>query len=232
MSAGFTFIGELVGQHSAPFVNSMVVVGVVGTAGIVARKSLVASGNPLVPDNKFSMRTVFEVLTNMLISLGDTAMGKENRRYLPFIASLFCYIFVMNLFGLVPGFVLSTDHYQINVGIALVAFAMYNVWGVKELGLLSYLKHFWGPIWWFGFMLCPIELVSHAMRPLTLSLRLFGNMTGDHNLLSAMNELVAGPFTFWAAVPFYFLGTLVCFVQALVFTLLTMVYIRLAVAHH
>ena len=232
MAAGFTFLGELVGSHSAPFVNSMVVVGVAGAGGLVARKSLAAAKDPLVPDNKFSARTVFEVLCNMLINLGDTAMGKENRRYLPFVAALFSYILLMNLWGLVPGFVLSTDHYQINVGIALVAFAMYNVWGVKEMGVLSYLKHFWGPIWWFGFMLFPIELISHAIRPLTLSLRLFGNMTGDHNLLSAIHELVAGPFTFWAAVPFYFLGTLVCFVQALVFTLLTMVYIRLAVAHH
>lgn len=231
MAAGSTFLANVVGAHAAPIVNSVIVAGTIGITGYAARRSL-ARGNRLVPDDSFSLRTVYEVLAQMMVSLGDTAMGKQNRRFLPFVTALFVYLLLMNLFGLVPGFVLSTDHYQINVGIALVAFAMYNVWGVREMGVLTYLKHFWGPIWWFGFMLFPIELVSHAIRPLTLSLRLFGNMTGDHNLLSAMNDLVAGPFTFWAALPFYFLGTLVCFVQALVFTLLTMVYIRLAVAHH
>ena len=76
-----------------------------------------------------------------------------------------------------PGFLLSTDQYEINIGIALATFAMYNLWGIKEVGAKGYLAHLWGPVLIMGFMLFPIELISHAIRPLTLSLRIFGNMT-------------------------------------------------------
>ena len=114
---------------------------------------------------------------------------------------------------------------------ALVVFALYNYWGIKELGLKAYLHHLWGPVFAIGPMLFVIELISHCVRPVTLSLRLFGNMTGDHLALAIFSDLTQGTVAFFVPVAFYALGTIVCFIQAFVFSLLRMIYIRLAVAH-
>ena len=232
-------------QPYAALANATLVAGGIAVAGLCARKTLKSADNSVIPDDKFSARMIFEAVTGFMLSIGDTAMGKENRRYLPFVASLFMFLLVINLLGLIPGFILSTDHYQFDAGLALVVFTMYNFWGIKELGFGKYMAHFWMPgkpeskgqfilMFFVGFILFPLELTSHAIRPLTLSLRIFGNMVGDHNLLAAFNSLVdGGTFAFVniSAFPFYFLGTIVCFIQAFIFALLTMVYIRLAVAH-
>lgn len=244
MAAGFTFIGELAGHDYAALVNGALIVGGLTTAGFIAKRSLQTAEDPILPEDKFSCRMLFETVTKLMLSVGDSAMGKENRRYLPFVSALFFYLLVINLLGLVPGSILSTDNYQFDAGIALVVFVMYNFWGVKELGLGKYLAHFWMPgkaetgaqlviMIMVGFILFPIEIMSHLIRPLTLSLRIFGNMSGDHSLIGAFNSLAEGSYAFFnlAAFPFYFLGTLVCFIQAFIFALLTMVYIRLAVAH-
>ena len=231
MSAGYTFVSEIVGHHKAPLINAALVAAAVGTVGLIGRASISKSSNPLVPDDKLSPRTIFELLTDFFISLGDSTMGKENRRYLPFIAVLFTYIFFMNIFGLIPGFVLSTEQFTINFGVAMVVFVLYNIWGIRAQGLVNYVKHFWGPGLLIGGGIFVIELVSHSIRPLTLGLRLFGNMTGDHILLSVFNQLLPYPVASFVAVPFYMLGTLVSFIQAFVFTLLTLVYIRMALEH-
>jgi F-type H+-transporting ATPase subunit a len=98
--------------------------------------------------------------------------------------------------------------------------------GLKENGV-GYLKHFLGPLIWLAPLLLPIELISHMVRPASLGLRLAGNMTGDHTVLGIFLNLVP------IGVPmvFYVLGLFVCFLQAFVFSLLSMVYISMATAH-
>ena len=172
----------------------------------------------------------------MVVKLGDQVMGKENRRYLPFLASIFVFLLAMNFIGLIPGLSSPSDHPGMNLGLALIVFLSYHVWGIRELGFGKYLKHFCGPvdIHWGFWLAAPffvaLEAFSHCVRPLTLTVRLFGNMTADHAVLSAFTDLTRGA---WIPVPviFYMFGALVCFIQAFVFTVLTMVYIRLAVSH-
>jgi F-type H+-transporting ATPase subunit a len=97
---------------------------------------------------------------------------------------------------------------------------------VRQHGI-KYFKHFLGPVIWLAPLMLPIELVSHIARPLSLSLRLLGNIAADHKVVSAFFALVP----LFVPVPFLILGVLVCIVQTLVFCLLSMVYIQGAVAH-
>ena len=228
MSNTYNFINSAVGGHElGGIVTGACVGGLLIAIGFVAVKNLKSATNPLLPDTSFSARNFIEVFLEGIVQLGDMVMGRDNRKYIPFVASLFLFLFLSNLVGLVPGFVMPTDNVKFNLGIALLVFILYNFWGMKEVGFLGYLKHMWGPIWWVGPLLFPIEIISHVVRPFSLSLRLYGNMTGDHLAVSVFTDLTK------AGIPviFYLLGTFVCLIQAFVFTLLTMVYIRLAVVH-
>ena len=109
-----------------------------------------------------------------------------------------------------------------------MSFLAYNYWGIRQHGLVAHLKHFAGPILWLAPLMIPIEIISHLARPLSLSLRLMGNMVGDHSVLVIFLGLVP----LLVPVPIMVLGTIVCIVQALVFCLLSVVYIGLAIEHH
>ncbi len=112
------------------------------------------------------------------------------------------------------------------VACAVVIFFATHIYGVKEHGL-PYFKHFFGPIWWLAWLIFPIELIGHIVRPVTLSVRLMANMTADHLVLAIFLGLVP----FLVPVPMYFMGCIVVTVQTLVFCLLSAIYIGLAVAH-
>ncbi|MCC6220945.1 MAG: F0F1 ATP synthase subunit A [Deltaproteobacteria bacterium] len=200
---------------------------VIGTVGILARNRLAEKRNPIIPDERLTTCNALELLAEFILNLSDNVMLKENRKYIPFVATVFFYVASMNLLGLLPGFSMPTDSFTINLGVALVVFVCYNYWGIREVGIINYTKHLWGPIFGIGLLLFPVEIISHIMRPVSLSIRLFGNMIGDHMVLEVFTDLTK------AIIPviFYGLGTFVSFVQAFVFTLLTMIYIRLAVAH-
>lgn len=242
MSADYNFISSalgLKGSGETEVVTMAVVAAGLIALGFIALAGLKRASSPLVPAKSFGPRKLFELVATFMVWLGDAAMGKENRKYLPFAATLFIFLLVMNLLGLIPGFIMPTHIPQINLGLALLVFVLYNYWGIKEVGLLSYLKHMFGPFsgWLIpvGMFLFCVELISHCIRPLSLTLRLFGNMTGDHMVLGVFTEITRGLFESGIPVPvpvvFYLLGSVVCFIQAFVFTLLTMIYIRLATAH-
>lgn len=224
---GINFVELISGPEGESLASALLVVIVVATSGFIARKKLSSAANPLVPDSNLSMRNIFELLSLFILKLADTVMGENNRKYLPFLATLFTYLLSMNLLGLIPGFSMPTDSLTINLGIALTVFILYNTWGIREVGPVAYFKHLLGPIWLIAPLMLVIELISHVVRPLSLSLRLFGNMTGDHIVLSVFTDLTK----FGVPVVFYGLGTFVCMMQAFVFTLLTMIYIRFAITH-
>ncbi|MCB0345693.1 MAG: F0F1 ATP synthase subunit A [Bdellovibrionales bacterium] len=225
---GLVFLEKLAGAGTNETLASAVLVGgLITAAGLAANAALKKKENPIVPDSRLSLVNFFELMVGFLISLGDNVMGKENRKYLPFVGTIFIYILFSNLLGLIPGFSMPTDSILFNLGIALVVFVLYNYWGIREVGAVAYFKHLLGPIWWIAPLLLVIEIISHIVRPISLSLRLFGNMTGDHIVLAVFTDLTKYVFP----VIFYGLGTFVCLMQAFVFTLLTMIYIRFAVAH-
>lgn len=181
----------------------------------------------LVPPTKLNARNFFEILCDAVYGLCTSVMGEKNgKRFFPFIGALWFFILFCNLFALVPGFAPATDTLKTNVALALLVFFATHVYGVKEHGL-AYFKHFMGPIWWLSWLILPIELISHLARPVSLSLRLMGNMVADHKVVFAFFAMVP----VIVPVPFLLLGILVCVVQTLVFCLLSMVYISMAVSH-
>jgi F-type H+-transporting ATPase subunit a len=196
--------------------------------GIAYKRSLVRAGkNAIVPPAKFNFRNFFEMFAEAILGIAEGVMGKKNAvKYLPFFGSLAMFIFFNNVLALIPGFAPPTDTLKTNVGLALLVFLTTHVLGVKEHGL-KYFKHFLGPIWWLAPLMLIIEIISHLARPLSLSLRLMGNMAADHKVVAIFFSLVP----FLVPVPFLILGILVVVIQTLVFTLLSMVYVSMAVAH-
>jgi F-type H+-transporting ATPase subunit a len=151
---------------------------------------------------------------------------KKAEKYFPLIGTLVFFILFNNLIGLVPGFVPATDTLKTNLALSLLVFVMTHVYGVAEHGL-PYFKHFAGPLWYLAPLMIPIEIISHIARPVSLALRLMGNIFADHKVVMSFFMLVP----ILVPLPFLVLGILVCTVQTLVFSLLTMVYIDMAVAH-
>ena len=181
----------------------------------------------LVPPAKLGLRNLFEVLADTVLGLMAGVMGeKAAKRYLPLVGTLFMFILFSNLLGLIPGFLPPTDTLKTNLALSISVFVLSHVFGVREHGL-KYFKHFLGPIWWLIPLMLPIEVISHIARPVSLSMRLMGNIVGDHKLLGVF----FGILPLVLPVPFMVMGVLVCVVQAVVFSLLTTVYISQAVAH-
>lgn len=181
----------------------------------------------LIPESKLTYRNFFEIAAENLYALTESVLGHHDApKYFPLIGTLFVFIFCSNVVGLVPGFLPSTDNLNTTLALGVVVFAYYNYVGFKEHGI-GYLKHFVGPVWWLFFLMIPIELVSHLVRPLSLGLRLRGNIMGDHMVLTIFLEKVP----YLIPTIFYGLGLFVSFIQAFVFCLLTMVYISLSSSH-
>ncbi len=181
----------------------------------------------VVPPRQFTFRNFFEILAESLYGFVEGAMGEKHaRKFYPLIGALFIFILFSNMFALIPGFNAPTDSLKTNVGMALLIFLLTHIYGVKEHGL-AYFKHFLGPVPALAPLMLPIELISHLVRPVSLSLRLMGNMLADHKVVMSFFALVP----LLVPLPFLLLGLLVCLIQALVFTMLSMVYISMAMEH-
>ena len=179
------------------------------------------------------LQIVLEDFVNGFHSLLDDFVGPKGRRYLPLVGSMFLLIWLSNLAGLVPGLMAPTSNLNVTLGCALTVWVFYHVQGVKEQGLVAYLKHFavppGSPVAMAPLMLI-IELISHVARVMSLTLRLFGNIFGEELVIIILASLV--PFV--VPLPMMFLGLLTGTLQALIFVILTMVYLGAAVTveHH
>ena len=209
-------------------VSALVVFAFLAFGAIRYSAAVSGSGDAgLVPPAKLGLRNLFEVLADTVLGLMAGVMGeKAAKRYLPLVGTLFIFILFSNLLGLIPGFLPPTETLKTNLALSVSVFVLTHVFGVREHGL-KYFKHFLGPIWWLIPLMLPIELISHIARPVSLSMRLMGNIVGDHKLVGVF----FGIFPLLLPLPFMVMGVLVCVVQAVVFSLLTTVYISQAVAH-
>jgi F-type H+-transporting ATPase subunit a len=166
------------------------------------------------------LQNFMEVVVGGVENLIEETMGPKGKAYFPLIASFALFILVSNLVALVPGFYPPTANLNTNFALALTVFAMTHIIGFKEHGF-SYLKHFMGPILVLAPLMFIIEIIGHLARPLSLSLRLFGNMYGHEIVLMIFFALVP----FLLPVPMMLMGVLVACIQTFVFTLLAMIYI-------
>ena len=153
--------------------------------------------------------------------------GEEGRPFFPLIATVFLYIATCNLLGLIPGFFPPTASINTTLSCALTVVVFTHIIGIKFHGA-KYIKHFLGPVWWLSPLIFIIELIGHLARILSLSIRLFGNITG-HELVLGILFLLAG--AFFAPLPIMALGIFVALLQAFVFLLLSIIYFSGAIEH-
>jgi F-type H+-transporting ATPase subunit a len=205
-------------------------------AGLVMRRQLAAAGGGQIPDEGVTLRNVMEVIVEGLANMARDLMGDEWRKYFPLVVTLFAFILVSNLMGLIPGVGGATSDVNTTTAWAVISFGIYNYVGIRKHGGW-YINQFLGPSFFefdafgrtwhvraLGWFFLPLELVLHLARILTLSVRLLANMFADHTVVVVWLGLVP------VVIPAIFmaLGTLVAVLQAFVFSLLTMIYIGLA----
>jgi F-type H+-transporting ATPase subunit a len=196
-------------------------------------QKMLASGDAAPQPGVTGMNFFEAVVKTVLGMMEEIIGGHDSKKYLPLIGTAAVVILFSNLLGLIPGFYTASDNLNTTLAMAVTIFVMYHYYGIKAHGAGKYLAHFMGPLegkikYIMAPLMVPIELISHFARPLSLSLRLFGNMFGDHKVFAVFMGLVAIPLVY--PLPFLALGLLVAIVQTLVFCLLSMVYIGLATA--
>lgn len=178
------------------------------------------------PDEGFSARNLAEEIVAQINGLADNVIGHGGRQYVPLLAAFFVYILIGNLLGLIPGFSPPTSHSGVTFGLGFVSFLAYNWAGFKEHGP-KYGKQFLGPVIFLAPLMLLIELVSHSFRPMSLGIRLAANMSADHTVVEVFTEMT----NLVIPVLFLGLGAFVSLIQAFVFTMLSAIYISLAVSH-
>jgi F-type H+-transporting ATPase subunit a len=215
--------------HHFEHVLTFAVVGLILlVAGFVYRKQTANLEAAVVPDRGITFKNVSEMYGSFIMTQCRAVLGeKEAPKYFGFVATIFILIFISNAIGLIPGFLPPTESINTTLALGVFSFLYFNIKGCKEIGTLNYLKHFAGPLWYMAILIFPIEIISVCIRPVSLALRLYGNMYGDHTVLGTFSNLAP------LAVPvvFMLLGLLVSFIQAYVFIMLSMVYVSLATAH-
>jgi F-type H+-transporting ATPase subunit a len=169
------------------------------------------------------LQNVFEIVIGGMEDFVVSNMGEKGRMVFPLLVTLFIYIIFCNFIGLVPGCMAPTANLNTNASMALSVFVFYNFIGLKEHGA-KYIKHFTGPIKWLIPLMLPVELLSHLARPLSLTVRLFGNIFGEELVLLLFFMLLP----IIATLPIYFLYSLADTIQAFIFFMLSMIYLKMS----
>jgi len=234
--ANYSYLDHVIPPTGEVAVDTQKILFAVAVAGtfllagkVLSSRLKTSSGveSAIIPPRKVSAFSLVDLLVESFVKYNDSVMGKKNRRHVPFVATIFFFIMTLNMLSLIPGMPVATTTVWLNVAMALVVFIHFNYHGIKTHGFIGYMKHFWGPVALLGPFLLMAELLSLFIRILTLNLRLFWNISADHLVLSTFVDLLP----VFLAAPFYFLGLFVSFMQAFIFTTLTMIYILLATEH-
>lgn len=198
-----------------------------GSILLIALALVLRGSMSLVPTG---VQNIVEIIAGAMLKLSEETIGHHwGRPFFPLIATIFMYIMICNFMGLIPGFSSPTSNINMTASMAVPVFLATHYYGLK-VHKLSYFKHFLGPIRSLAalplmILMFVVEGISHLARPVTLSVRLFGNMIAKHFLLLVLGLLVPA----LIPVAILALGTLVSVVQAFVFALLTTLYLAGAV---
>jgi F-type H+-transporting ATPase subunit a len=184
---------------------------------LIVGSLLLVKGIQMVPRKG---QNVIEVVIQSLENFMVEITGPEGKTFFPYIATLFFYILISNLIGLIPGFVSPTANVNTTLSMALCTFVLTHAIGIKHHGA-KYVKHFLGPMPILAPLMFVIEVIGHLARVMSLTMRLFGNIFGKEKLLGILFGLAG---LYLAPLPVLFLGILVSFIQAVVFMLLSIMY--------
>ena len=211
------------------FGMSALVIVVLAAFSVLATRRLAT-----IPSSR--LQNLVELVVSSLNGFVVGIIGPKGEKYTPFVGTLFIYIFALNLLGLVPGFKSPTSGLSITIGLALVVFVVYNVAGIREVGAGPYLKHLAGEPIWLAWLMLPIHIIGELARPLSLSIRLFGNIFGEETVLMILAGMTYVIIPYVVAIPTQFpimlFDVFIAFVQALVFSMLTAIYISVAITGH
>jgi F-type H+-transporting ATPase subunit a len=166
-------------------------------------------------------QNVFEVIIGGIEDFVVQNMGEAGRKVFPVLATLFLYILVCNLYGLIPGLEAPTANVNTNLPMALFVFLYYHYWGFKLHGT-HYVKHFMGPVWWLAPLMLIIEVIGHFARIISLTLRLFGNIKGEEIVLLLL--FILAPVI--STIPITLLFILMKSMQAFIFFMLSLMYLQ------
>jgi F-type H+-transporting ATPase subunit a len=225
------------GETLALLARALLACAILIVAGVLIRGRLAATQGGVIPDAGVTVRNVFEVIVEALTGLARQTMGPEWKKWFPIVGCMFFFILISNLLGLIPGVGGATSDVNAAGAWAIISYVLFNYVGIREHGLKKYLIKYMGPsfytwhvagrhihvrpLFWLFF---PLETILDAARMITLTIRLIANMFADHAVVGVFLLLVP------VGVPAVFmgLGMMVAVLQAFVFSLLTMIYINLA----
>ena len=199
-------------------VMALFVFGVVTTLGAVV-------SNGLNRDDPGKVQQIVEIVLDWMRNLLEETIGEGGSRHLPLIASFAFFIFVSNLSGSIFFLLPPTQNVNVTFALSITAWVLYHLFGLRRHGL-RYFAHFVGPVLWLAPLFIPLEIISHAARVLSLGMRLFGNVFGEHLAAAAIFSLV--PLAL--PLPIMALGLLAATLQTFIFIMLTTVYIAEAEA--
>ncbi len=198
------------------------VMGILVVGGVLGTRALRPVPGPF--------QNFVEVVIEAFDGLLEQMIGKQGPQFLPFIGTAGLFILTSNLLGNIPGFQPPTANWNTTVALAVTVFLYYNYCGIRKHGLLNYLKHFCGPILPLAPLMFIIEFIGHLARPVSLSIRLFGNIFGEESVITILLSLA------WLVMPYFIwlgimlpLSLFTSVVQTFVFIMLSMVYIAGAV---
>jgi F-type H+-transporting ATPase subunit a len=241
--AGIFLSSRHVGLHHTPAVQVPNFLGFLGVPGgwlpshvlftwvvmaiLIAFAAAVGRSLKPVPG---PLQNLAELIVEGFHGLLDQMIGRQGRQFLPLVGTAGLFIFVSNLLPQIPGLQPPTANLNTTAALAVTVFISYNYFGIRKHGLLNYLKHFCGPIWWLAPLMFPIEFIGHLARPVSLSIRLFGNLFGEESVVTILLSLswLIMPYLIWLGVMLP-LSLFTATVQTFVFIMLTMVYIAGAV---
>lgn len=222
---------ELISGGKIPevIVGTWIVMGLLIVFALLARSALARAADPVMPDERVSLRSIGEVLVEWLDGfVRDVTEAHHWRKWVPFFGSLFLFILAANFFGLLPGMEPPTGDSDLTFALGAICFIYYLAQGIRAQGLIQFLKNdLVGPVWWLFILMVPINIADNLFRPFSLGIRLYANMFADHMVLGIFTGLTK----LLVPLAFYALGSIVCVIQALIFVVLSMSYVRLATGH-
>lgn len=189
------------------------------------------------------LQAAMEIIVDKLGGLLESLIGHGGKKYLGLLGTTFIFIFCLNLLGLIPGMISPTSNWNCTVALSLVIIFFVQAYGIKENGFLGYLKHMSGSpkgiaMWILVPLMFPLHLLGEAVKPLSLSLRLYGNISGEDTIILAIVNIIQSPSLAWLPIP-SFIGLILMmgfalftsFLQAFIFTALSCIYIMIMTAH-
>ncbi|HRH42796.1 MAG TPA: F0F1 ATP synthase subunit A [Pyrinomonadaceae bacterium] len=218
--------GPYTAENAIPWYTVMFVIACLLTIAVIwILKGKLSEDSPT--NGQLTLEAGFLTLREMLTDI----VGDHGMKYFPVVATFAILILISNLMGFFPLFMAPTASTSVTFALGISSFVYYNYVGIRENGIVAHLSHLAGPIWWMAWFIFPLELISNFIRPLSLSIRLFGNIFADEQVAATVSGLGhALGLPDWTTqlllpLPLMALGLLVCLVQTFVFTLLSMIYL-------